>query len=65
MLHVVAATYLWRRWDRRIAVLPRVDFCGISMTRLIIGANPFSGYSHQAGECDRAMSERAERAIYA
>jgi hypothetical protein len=46
-------------------MLPRVDFCGISMTRLIIGANPFSGYSHQTAERDRAMRERAEQANYA
>lgn len=36
-------------------MLPTVDFCGIKMTRLIIGANPFGGYSHQTGERDKAM----------
>lgn len=28
--------------------LPTVDFCGIEVTRLIVGANPFGGYSHQS-----------------
>ena len=28
-------------------MLPTVDFCGLNVTRLIIGANPFGGYSHQ------------------
>jgi hypothetical protein len=28
-------------------MLPTVDFLGLSMTRLLIGANPFGGYSHQ------------------
>ena len=28
-------------------MLPSVDFVGSSVTRLIIGANPFGGYSHQ------------------
>ncbi len=37
--------------------LPTVDFCGIRVTRLIIGANPFGGYSHQTPERDRAMRE--------
>lgn len=38
-------------------MLPTVDFCGIPMTRLLIGANPFGGYSHQNGERDREMRE--------
>jgi hypothetical protein len=38
-------------------MLPVVDFCGISVTRLIIGANPFGGYSHQNPERDREMRE--------
>ena len=38
-------------------MLPTVDFCGMKMTRLAIGANPFGGYSHQNVERDRAMRE--------
>ena len=38
-------------------MLPTVDFCGINLTRLIIGANPFGGYSHQNAERDRTMRE--------
>ena len=36
-------------------MLPTVDFCGIEVTRLIIGANPFGGYSHQNKERDAEM----------
>jgi hypothetical protein len=36
-------------------MLPTVDFCGLNVTRLIIGANPFAGYSHQTAERDREM----------
>jgi hypothetical protein len=36
-------------------MLPIVDFCGFDVTRLIIGANPFGGFSHQNPERDRAM----------
>jgi hypothetical protein len=36
-------------------LLPTVDFCGVSVSRLIIGANPFGGYSHQTPERDREM----------
>jgi hypothetical protein len=32
-----------------------VEFCGLDLTRLIIGANPFGGYSHQNEERDREM----------
>jgi hypothetical protein len=35
--------------------LPTVDFCGLHVTRLVIGANPFGGYSHQTPERDKAM----------
>lgn len=35
--------------------LPTVDFCGLRVTRLLIGANPFGGYSHQNPERDKAM----------
>ena len=38
-------------------MLPTVDFCGLKTTRLIIGANPFGGYSHQNPERDRAMRQ--------
>ncbi|KKM98889.1 hypothetical protein LCGC14_1153430 [marine sediment metagenome] len=38
-------------------MLPTVDFCGIEVTRLVIGANPFGGYSHQSAERDREMRE--------
>ena len=36
-------------------MLPTVDFCGLTVTRLIIGANPFGGYSHQNRERDAEM----------
>ena len=36
-------------------MLPTVDFCGLKVTRLLIGANPFGGYSHQTAERDQAM----------
>jgi hypothetical protein len=36
-------------------MLPTVDFCGLQVTRLIIGANPFGGYSHQNPERDQEM----------
>jgi hypothetical protein len=36
-------------------MLPSVDFCGLNVTRLIIGANPFGGYSHQTPERDQEM----------
>ena len=36
-------------------MLPCVDFCGLKPTRLLIGANPFGGYSHQNQERDQAM----------
>ena len=36
-------------------LLPTVDFCGLQVTRLILGANPFAGFSHQNPERDRAM----------
>ncbi len=35
--------------------LPTVDFCGLKLTRLILGANPFGGFSHQNEQRDRAM----------
>ena len=36
-------------------MLPTVEFCGLTVTRLIIGANPFGGYSHQNPERDEEM----------
>ncbi len=36
-------------------MLPTVDFCGLNVTRLIIGANPFGGFSHQNRERDVEM----------
>jgi len=36
-------------------MLPTVKFCGLDVTRLIIGANPFGGFSHQSQERDREM----------
>lgn len=35
--------------------LPTVKFCGLNVSRLILGANPFAGYSHQTPERDVAM----------
>ncbi|NLF94836.1 MAG: hypothetical protein GX564_13195 [Oligosphaeraceae bacterium] len=36
-------------------LLPTVDFCGLRLTRLLLGANPFGGFSHQTGARDEAM----------
>jgi hypothetical protein len=36
-------------------MLDTVDFCGLSVTRLILGANPFGGFSHQNPARDREM----------
>jgi hypothetical protein len=38
-------------------MLPIVNFCGLKVTRLVIGANPFGGFSHQTAERDKAMVE--------
>ena len=38
-----------------MTLLPTVDFCGLTVTRLILGANPFGGFSHQNRERDREM----------
>ncbi len=38
-------------------LLPTADFCGIRMSRLIIGGNPFSGNSHVSHEMDEAMRD--------
>ena len=36
-------------------MLPVVDLAGLSVTRLIVGGNPFSGFSHQSRERDDEM----------
>ena len=36
-------------------MLPTVDFCGLTLTRLLIGANPFGGFSHQNPARDQEM----------
>ncbi len=36
-------------------MLPCVDFCGLKVSRFIIGGNPFSGFSHQSPERDQEM----------
>jgi hypothetical protein len=36
-------------------MLPTVDFCGLELTRLLIGANPFGGFSHQNDVRDTEM----------
>ena len=36
-------------------MLPKVDFCGLNPTRLIIGANPFGGFSHQNPQRNEEM----------
>jgi len=36
-------------------MLPCVEFCGLKVTRLVLGANPFAGYSHQGRQRDQEM----------
>lgn len=36
-------------------MLPTVDFCGLKMTRLLMGANPIGGFSHQNKQRDAEM----------
>ena len=38
-------------------MLPSVDLCGLKVTRLILGANPFAGFSHQTPERDGEMRD--------
>ncbi len=38
-------------------MLPSVNFCGLNFTRLVIGANPFGGYSHQNPQRDKEMRD--------
>jgi hypothetical protein len=36
-------------------LIPHVDFCGLNVSRLVLGANPFGGFSHQNQERDKEM----------
>ena len=36
-------------------MVPKVSFCGIEVSRLILGGNPFSGFSHQSPDRDKEM----------
>ena len=36
-------------------MVPTVDFCGLTVSRLVLGGNPFSGFSHQSRERDEEM----------
>ena len=38
-----------------VKLLPSVDFCGLKVTRLVLGANPFGGFSHQSERRDKEM----------
>ena len=38
-----------------MSMLPTIDLCGLSVTRLILGANPFGGFSHQSKERNEEM----------
>jgi hypothetical protein len=35
--------------------MPTIDIAGLKVSRLILGGNPFSGFSHQGPAADRAM----------
>ncbi|HOL67545.1 MAG TPA: hypothetical protein PKX93_08835 [bacterium] len=37
--------------------LPRVDFLGFSISKFILGSNPFSGFSHQNRKMDEEMMD--------
>ncbi len=37
--------------------LPRVDFCGLSVSRIVVGGNPISGIGHQDAPLDRALRD--------
>ena len=37
--------------------LPQVDFAGLSVSRMVVGGNPFSGIGHQDGALDRALRD--------
>jgi hypothetical protein len=38
-----------------LSTLPQVNFCGLKVSRLVLGANPFGGFSHQNPERDKEM----------
>ncbi len=35
--------------------IPRVDFLGFKISKIVLGSNPFSGFSHQTKELDEEM----------
>jgi hypothetical protein len=37
--------------------LPKVDFCGVQVSRIAVGGNPFSGIGHQDAALDRALKD--------
>jgi len=37
--------------------LPKVDFCGVQVSRITVGGNPFSGIGHQDAALDKAMKD--------
>ena len=41
--------------NRMADLLPTIDLCGVPVTRLICGGNPFSGFSHVSQELDWEM----------
>jgi hypothetical protein len=38
-----------------MSILPQVNFCGLKVSRLVLGANPFGGFSHQNPVRDQEM----------
>ena len=40
-----------------MALLPTIDLCGNTVTKLICGGNPLSGFSHFSGDLNRDMIE--------
>jgi len=45
------------RREETMEMLPTIDLCGKTVTRLICGGNPLSGFSHVSEELDREMIE--------
>lgn len=37
--------------------LPAVDFCGVRLSRLLVGGNPISGFSHVSADMNRRMED--------
>ena len=37
--------------------LPKVDFCGVRVSRIAVGGNPFSGIGHQDAALDQALKD--------